>query len=138
MNLSIYEDFFIVGPPKENIFFDPLLWFIFQLSFYTYYKLQSFTCWTSVGSYICIQIQTIQLLIFTEKFWPSPGFEPGTSQVPSRYATNWAILAWIYSSNLSTTKGGRKMAKTLLIDWHPALKSTMKVLDNTSNAIVLF
>ena len=28
------------------------------------------------------------------------GFEPGTSQVPSQYATNWAILAWIYCSKL--------------------------------------
>ena len=36
-----------------------------------------------------------QLLIFTEKFSPLPGFEPGTSLVPSWYATNWAILAWI-------------------------------------------
>ena len=44
--------------------------------------------------YIHIQIQTIQLLIFTEKFLPLPGFEPRTSLVPSRYATNWAILAW--------------------------------------------
>ena len=44
-----------------------------------------------------IQIRTIQLLIFTEKFSPLLGFEPGTSPVPSRYATNWAILAWITS-----------------------------------------
>ena len=44
---------------------------------------------------IRIQIRTIQLLIFTEKFSPLPGFEPGTSLVPSQYATNWAILAWI-------------------------------------------
>ena len=45
--------------------------------------------------YIRIQIRTIQLPIFTEKFSPLTGFEPGTSPVPSRYATNWAILAWI-------------------------------------------
>ena len=45
--------------------------------------------------YIRIQIWTIQLPIFTEKFSPLLGFEPGTSPVPSRYATNWAILAWI-------------------------------------------
>ena len=38
--------------------------------------------------YIGIQIRTIQLLIFTEKFLPLLGFEPGTSPVPSRYATN--------------------------------------------------
>ena len=46
--------------------------------------------------YIRIQIQTIQLLIFTGKFSPLPGFEPRTSMLPSRYATNWAILAWIH------------------------------------------
>ena len=45
--------------------------------------------------YIRIQIRINQLLIFTEKFSPLPGFEPRTSPVPSRYATNWAILAWI-------------------------------------------
>ena len=36
-----------------------------------------------------------QLLIFLQKFSPLPGFELGTSPVPSRYATSWAILAWI-------------------------------------------
>ena len=51
---------------------------------YTYNKLQSFTCWTSVGSFICI-----------EKLSPLPGFEPRTSRVPSRCTTNWAIQAWI-------------------------------------------
>ena len=45
--------------------------------------------------YIHIQIKINQLLIFTEKFLPLPGFEPRTSPVPSRYATNWAILAWM-------------------------------------------
>ena len=44
--------------------------------------------------HIRIQIWIDQLLIFTEKFSPLPGFEPRTSPVPSRYATNWAILAW--------------------------------------------
>ena len=42
-----------------------------------------------------IQIREIQLLNFIEKFLPMQGFEPGTSPVPSWYATNWAILAWI-------------------------------------------
>ena len=37
----------------------------------------------------------IQLLIFIEKFLPLLGFEPVTFPVPSQYATNWAILAWI-------------------------------------------
>ena len=41
------------------------------------------------------QIRIIQLLIFTDKFSPLLGFEPGISPVPSRYATYWAILAWI-------------------------------------------
>ena len=54
--------------------------------------------------YICIQIRTIQLLNFTEKFSPLSGFEPGTSPVPSRYATNWAILAWIYNKFLINQK----------------------------------
>ena len=35
-------------------------------------------------------------LIFNEKFSPLPGFEPGTSSVPSQYATNWAILVGIF------------------------------------------
>ena len=43
-----------------------------------------------------IQIRTIQLLIFNEKFAPLTGFEPGTSQVPNLYDTNWAILGWIF------------------------------------------
>ena len=34
-----------------------------------------------------IQIQIIQLLIFTEKFSPLREFEPGTSLVPSRFAS---------------------------------------------------
>ena len=45
--------------------------------------------------YILIQIRINQLLIFTEKLLPLPGFETETSSVPNRYATNWAILAWI-------------------------------------------
>ena len=39
--------------------------------------------------YICIQIRTVQLLIFTEKFSTLPGFEPGTSPVPSLF---WVAL----------------------------------------------
>ena len=35
------------------------------------------------------------MLIFIEKLSPLPGFEPGTCPVLSRYATNWALLAWI-------------------------------------------
>ena len=57
-------------------------------TFYGLYFNQHYT-------HICIQIRTIQLLIITEKFSPLPGFEPGTSPILSRYATNLAILAWI-------------------------------------------
>ena len=42
---------------------------------------------------ICIQIQINQLLICIEKLSPLPGFEPQTSQVPSRCAANSAIQA---------------------------------------------
>ena len=46
-----------------------------------------------------INTQTLQItfihVIFTEKFSPLPGFEPGTSPVPSRYTTNWALPVWI-------------------------------------------
>ena len=41
------------GPSKEDFFFDHLLWSIFQSSYTYYYKLQSFTCRTSVGSFSC-------------------------------------------------------------------------------------
>ena len=36
-----------------------------------------------------------QLLILIEKLLPLPGFQPRTSPIPRRYATKWAILAWI-------------------------------------------
>ena len=45
--------------------------------------------------YIRIQIQINQLLTFTEKFSPLPGFKPRTFLVPSLYATKWAFLAWL-------------------------------------------
>ena len=41
---------------------------------------------------ICFQIRINQLLIFTEKFSPL--------SVPSRYASNWAILAWMRPNSL--------------------------------------
>ena len=51
-----------------------------------------------------------KLLIFNEKFSPLPWFEPGNSPVPSRYTTNWAILAWmtycIYMSQAFHLKKG--------------------------------
>ena len=69
--------------------FDHLLWSKFQSSLHILQTLQSFACWTSVGSFHL-------LLIFIEKFLHLPGFEPETSPLPSRYATSWAILAWIF------------------------------------------
>ena len=43
--------------------------------------------------YIHIQIRTMQLLIFTEKFSPLPGFEPG----PPRYQADMLPieLSWL-------------------------------------------
>ena len=38
----------------------------------------------------------LMLIVSLKKFSPLPGFEPGTSLVQSRYATNWAILAWMH------------------------------------------
>ena len=46
--------------------------------------------------YTVFKFKFNQLLIFIEKFSPLPGFEPGTSRVPSRYANNWTILAWVF------------------------------------------
>ena len=47
--------FFNVGPLKDDIFFDHHLWSVFQSSLYTCYKLQFFTCCTSVGRFMyCI------------------------------------------------------------------------------------
>ena len=83
---------------RRTSFFDHLLWSIFQSSFIhiTNYNLSHVgPLWSAFTYYICIQIRTIQLLIFTEKFSPLPGFEPETSPVWSWYATNWAILAWM-------------------------------------------
>ena len=45
--------------------------------------------------YTVFKFKFNQLLIFIEKFLPLPGFEPGMAPVPSRYASNWVILAWI-------------------------------------------
>ena len=56
---------------------------------------------------MCIQIQINQLIVFIEKLSPLSGFEPRTSRVPSRCATNWAIQAWIeltWSNNFVKNK----------------------------------
>ena len=69
----------------------------------------------------------VTLIILIEKFSPLPGFERRTSTVPSRYATNWAILAWITSFFLFSDEKRRKTIqikekclKTALQFW-PAL-----------------
>ena len=54
--------------------------------------------------YSLFKFEFNQLLIFSEKFSPLAGFEPGTSPVPNRYATNWAILAWIGFVRLTRLK----------------------------------
>ena len=80
---------------------------------YTYYKLQSFACCTSVFClsticqiaenilelYIPIHIWKNQLLIFIEKFSSLPGFEPQTSWEPRWCATNRAMQAWMTITN---------------------------------------
>ena len=72
--------FFNVGPSLESIFLTPSMVYISVIN--------TQTLQITFLHDIRIQIQTIQLLIFTEKFSPLPGFEPGTSPVPSQYATN--------------------------------------------------
>ena len=109
--LSIYQEettqsffwyyyFLNVGLLKESIFLTTFygLYFSHQYTNITNYIFSWYR--PSVGSFSCtayihLQIQSIQLLIFTEKISPLPGFEPRTSPVTSWYATNWTILAWI-------------------------------------------
>ena len=49
-----------------------------------------------------LYIRIDQLLILTEKFSPFMGFEPGTSSVPSRYATNPGLDTEIYTVSSKT------------------------------------
>ena len=112
--------FFYVGTPSGVHLFDYLLWSIFQspithyiikflqvninhsesetlrgTSEYIHHVLEHQLKKIDRFYAVAIQIQIIQLLIFTEKFSSLLGFEPGTSPEPSRYATNRAILAWL-------------------------------------------
>ena len=48
-NRKVFQQFFYVGPPKEDIFSD--------------HKLQSFTCWTSVGSFHVLPFLTWSMII---------------------------------------------------------------------------
>ena len=43
--------FLMLALLRRTSFSNHLLWSIFQSSLHTYYELQSFTCWTSVGSF---------------------------------------------------------------------------------------
>ena len=95
----------------EYIFLTTFYGLYFNHQFYfTITILQVLTCslWPSVSSFHVLPLHLsfsdlwvvpslflFNLVIFIEKFSPLPGFEPGTSPVPSRNATNWAILARI-------------------------------------------
>ena len=100
----------------EYIFLTTFYGLYFNHQFYfTITILQVLTCslWPSVSSFHVLPLHLsfsdlwvvpslflFNVVIFIEKFSPLPGFEPGTSPVPSRNATNWAILAWINKKNL--------------------------------------
>ena len=100
LQLKNYFFFNLVPSSEEPSFLTTFfgLYFSHRYTHITHYK----SCWTfCVGSYSCtalwtllllryihIKIRIDQLLIFTEKFLPLPGFEPGTSPVRSRNATN--------------------------------------------------
>ena len=93
----------------RRAYFWPPLWSIFQSSIHKHYKLHFFMLYRinhmpegrmHLELYIRIQIRTIQLLIFTEKFLPLPGFEPGTSPVPSLYMLP-IELSWLGLKTLS-------------------------------------
>ena len=58
-------------------------------------------CYICTVTCKCIQIWTIQLLIFTEKFSPLPGFEPGTK--PICYQLSYPRLDPTLNSSLSLT-----------------------------------
>ena len=110
--------FFMLALQRKKSFLTTFndLYFGHHFTHFTNYNL--FTCWTSVVrfhvlhlhlSFWVVGLHSIyqsmplppsqhglvnQLLIFIEKFSPMRGFEPQTSQVPSRCTTNWAIQAW--------------------------------------------
>ena len=63
-----------------------------------------------------------QLLFSLKNSCPCRDFEPGTSPVPSRYGTNWSILAWmLYISTrlwvLRTPNTGRNSIKNSTSIW---------------------
>ena len=89
--LLLYYIFLKVGTPSGVHIFDHLLWSIFQSSIFTHYIIQFFKPRFYSAPF---KFEFNQLLIFIERLSSLSGFEPGTSPVPSQYATDWAILAW--------------------------------------------
>ena len=63
-------------------------WFHGIFLYLSIWKDSRLVCMDSSVVYTHIQIQINQLLITIEKLSPLPGFEPWTSRVPSRCATN--------------------------------------------------
>ena len=76
--------FFNVGSHKEDIFFDHLLWSLFQSSLH----ILQITIFSHVGPLWAASMYCIYtcLFIFIEKFSTLPGFEHGTSR--PRYQAN--------------------------------------------------
>ena len=76
------------------------LYFTHQLHITLNNYLQVLTCFlvTFCGQLSC----TASTVVFLTcgHYLPLQGFELGTSPVPSWYATNWAILAWICLNNI--------------------------------------
>ena len=85
-----------VGPLKEDIFLTPSMVYISVIITH----IKNYNLFSHVGPlwatfmyciYTCLfdlWVLLIHLLILIEKFSPLPGFDTGTSPVPSRYATN--------------------------------------------------
>ena len=84
-NYSFLSDLFNVGTPSGVHLFGHLLWSIFQSSTTHHIKqfLQVLSCFIFI-----FKFELISYLFSLKKFSPLPGFEPGTSPVPSRFATN--------------------------------------------------
>ena len=77
------------------IFFKELWIFLLVVYFSMMGRFNTFVSMCPTFYAVPFKFNFNQLLIFHWKFSPLPGFEPETSPVPSLYATNWAILAWI-------------------------------------------
>ena len=87
--------------------------------------------------YIRIQIRIIQLLIFTEKFSPLPGFEPGTLPVSSLYVTNWAILSWMTCQSLVLCHAVLATTQVKLVYWLLKYSGKYKTKETPINILSL-